>query len=255
MERNIGYSASMVDAVQVRVGWGQVELYGADTQEAQAAVAGDERSVRELVVKHENGKLIIEQPQYGLLPHFESKWLQISVRVPLEWCGNVSLTTVSGAISVKGLRGKEVSLDTVSGAVHADRIRCDAFTMNAVSGALQATRVSSGSLRVRNVSSAISLFEVDVETVKIIAVSGQVSMDFLRPFASLELQVATGDIQIRLPGDRAEVAFRSVAGKLSCENFSGGPGAPTVQATTVTGNLRIASTQAEAEKSSANPDL
>ncbi len=245
MERNIGYPASMVDAVQVRAGWAQVELLSADTQEVQAAIVGDERSARELNVKHENGRLVVEQPQYGMLPHFESKWLQICVRVPLDWVGNVSLTTVSSAISVKGLHGKDINLDTVSGTVHTDRVDCDTLTMNAVSGAVQATRVTCDTLRLRNVSSAISLFEADVNVVKIIAVSGQVVMDFQRPFTTMELQVATGDTQVQLPGDRAEVTFRSVAGKLSAEGLTGGPGAPTVQATTVTGNLRIASARAE----------
>jgi hypothetical protein len=243
MERNIGYPAGMVEAVQVRVGWAQVELLSADTQEVQIASAGDERAVREMIIRHENGKLSIEQPQYGLLPHLESKWLEICVRVPLRWHGNIALTTVSGAISIKSVQGEEISVDTVSGTVHVDRVRCDSLSMNAVSGAMQAMQVAGASLRVRNVSSSIELLGAAFDSAKIIAVSGQVSLDFQRPFATLDLQAATGDTRVRLPGGRAEVNFRSVAGKLSAEGFVGGEGAPAVQATTVTGNLRL--TQAE----------
>lgn len=239
MERNVNYLATMVEAVQVRVGWAQVELLTADTQEVQTAVAGDDRSAKELIIRHENGKLVIEQPQYGLLPHLDSKWLQICVRVPQEWKGNIALTTVSGAISVKSVRGAEVSLDTVSGTVHVDRVQCDALAMNAVSGAVQATRVSGGALRVRNVSASIGLYEAAFDAVKAVAVSGQVSMAFARPFATMEMQAATGDMQLSLPGGRLETVFRSVGGKLSAEGFTGGEGAPTLQATTVTGNLSV----------------
>jgi len=239
LERNIGYSAAQVDEIQVRVGWGQVELLGADTREVQIAVAGDERSAREMVVRHENDKLTIEQPQYGLLPHFDSKWLQIHVRVPKEWRGNVLLITVSGAISVRKLCGKEIHLDTASGTVHADSVQCDTFVMNAVTGAVQSVRVAARKLQVRNVSSAISLSEMDADIVKITSISGQVGLDFQRPFSSLDLQVATGDTQVSLPGGRAEVAFRSVSGKLSAEGFDGGPDAPSVRATTIAGNLSI----------------
>ena len=239
MERNIAYPTTLVSEIQVRVGWAQVELFGADIQEVQIAIAGDDRSVREMVVRHENEKLTIEQPQYGLLPHFDSKWLQIQMRVPREWCGNVLLITVSGAISVRKIRGKEVHLDTASGTVRAEHIQCDAFEMNAVSGAAQSMRVVSEKLQVRNVSSAITLSEMDADTVKVISISGQVVLDFVRPFRTLDLQVATGDTQVHLPGGRAEVAFRSVSGKLSAEGFAGGPDAPGVRATTITGSLSI----------------
>lgn len=249
MERNVNYLATMVEAVQVRVGWAQVELLVADTQEVQTAVAGDERSAKELIIRHENGKLVIEQPQYGLLPHLDSKWLQICVRVPQGWKGNVALTTVSGAISAKGVRGAEVSLDTVSGTVHVDRVQCETLAMNAVSGAVQATRVLGRALRVRNVSASIGLFEATFDAVKVVAVSGHVNMAFVRPFVTLELQAATGDMQLSLPGDRLETVFRSVGGKLSAEGFTGGDGAPTLQATTVTGNVHV--TRAEEVKQEA----
>jgi hypothetical protein len=247
MERNIGYPAAMVDAVQVRVGWAQVELTPADIAEVRAVIAGDERSVREMIVRHENGRMTIEQPQYGLLPHLDSKWLQVGVQVPRDWCGNIGLTAISGSVTVRNVRGREVSVDTVSGTVHADRVRCERLTMQAVSGAVQATRVSGETLRLRNVSSSIGLFEAGFDTVRIVTVTGQVNLDFEGPFRALDLQAATGDTQITLPGDRAEVTFHSVAGRLSAEGFTGGEGAPVVLATTVAGNLRVM--QAEQERS------
>ena len=239
MEKNIAYPAALVSEIQVRVGWAQVELCGADTQETQVAIAGDDRSVREMVVRHENEKLTVEQPQYGLLPHFDSKWLQIQVRVPREWRGNVVLITVSGAISVRKIQGKGIHLNTASGTMRADRIQCDAFEMNAVSGTLQSTHVVCDKLRVRNVSSAINLSEIDANTAKVISISGQVTLDFVRPFCALDLQVATGDTQVFLPGGKAEVTFQSVSGKLSAEGFAGGPDAPTVRGTTIAGSLSI----------------
>lgn len=239
MERNIAYPTPLVGEVQVRVGWAQVELFSADIQEAQVAIAGDERSVREMVVRHENDRLSVEQPQYGLLPHFDSKWLQIQVRVPKDWCGNVLLVTVSGAISLRKLHGKEIHLDTASGTMRADRVQCDAFEMNAVSGAMQATWLVCDKLHVRNVSSAIGLAELDANSVKVASISGHVTLDFVRPFSLLDVQVATGDTQIHLPGGRAEVAFKSVSGRLSAEGFAGGPDAPCVRATTIAGSLNI----------------
>lgn len=240
MERNIGYPAGMVDAVQVRVGSAQVELLCTDSQEVQAVIAGDARSAGELIIRHENGKLCIEQPQYGVL-NFSSKWLQIGLRLPQQWSGNIGVTTISGAISVKGIQGGEVNIDTVSGTVHADSVRCQSLTMNAVSGTLLATRVSGRLFRIRSVSSAITLFEADFETIKTITASGQVSLDFACPFRTLEIQAATGDIRIQVPGGRAEVAFRSVAGKLTTEDIREEEGAPKVQVTTITGNVRLAS--------------
>jgi len=239
MGKNIAYPTALVGEIQVRVGWGQVELCSADIQEAQVALAGDDRSVREMIIRHEGDKLSVEQPQYVLLPHFDSKWMQIQVRVPRDWCGNVVLITVSGAISVRKITGKEVHLDTASGTLRAENIRCNVFEMNAVSGALQSTRVVCDKLRVRNVSSAINLSEMDANTVKVTSISGQVTMDFARPFSSLDLQGATGDTQVHLPGGRAEIAFRSVSGKLAAEGFEGGEGAPSVRATTITGSLSL----------------
>ncbi len=239
MERNIGYPAAMVDGVQVRVGWAQVDVIHADTQEVQAVIAGDARSAGELNIRHENGKLVVEQPQYGML-NFDSKWLQICLRVPQTWCGGIGLTTISGAVTLRGIRGTQITVETVSGAIHVDNVQCEQLTMYGISGGLQATRLTGKGLKIRSVSSAVALYATAFEEIRATTVSGRVMLDFLAPFRSLDMQTATGDVCIQLPGGRAEVGFRSVTGKLSAEGFSGGDGAPRIQVTTLSGNVSLA---------------
>ena len=250
MERSISYPANLVHSVHVRLGWAQVELLRTDAQDVQTIVAGDEHSVKELHIRHEDGKLVIEQPQYGLSLNLNSKWMQVCVRVPAAWHGDIALTTVSGALSLKDVRGGEVSLDTVSGTVLADQLDCAALTLTAVSGAVQATRVTGNTLRVRNVSAAIGLHEVRFETGRVTTVTGHVALNFSAPFRTLDLQSVSADIDVQLPGGKAEASLRSVSGRLTLNGLSGGEHPPTVQAATVTGNVTIAGISDEADTAS-----
>ncbi|MDR3050464.1 MAG: DUF4097 domain-containing protein [Oscillospiraceae bacterium] len=240
MEKNVAYPAAMVQSVQVRLGWAQAEFLTGDGDEVTALVAGDEDSVQSLVLRHENGKLLIEQPQYGLsLNLYAGHWMQVCVRVPSAWRGDIALFSVSGPLSIKHALGKAVTLDTVSGTVHADGLMCASLGLHAVTGAVQAVRVTGDALRMRNVSGDISVLEARFDNAHVTTVSGDITLHFTKPFAALEVRSATGDAHISLPGEKLETLFRSVAGRLRTEDFADGTDAPTLEASTVTGNVTV----------------
>ncbi len=250
MERNVAYPAGLVTGVQVRSGWAQVELFSGECADVQAIISGDEHSVKNLIVRHENGKLIIEQPTYGLSLDFSTgKWMQIVVCVPHVWRGDVALSTVSSPISVKNIEGGEVSVDTVAGTQYVDRVRAESLSLSAVTGALQATRVTTKALKVRNVSGTIGIYDAQADTVKVTTAAGDATLTFEQPFVSMDVQTATGAVRVTLPGNTVETSFRSVTGKLNLKGFStGGENAPLVSATSVTGDVTLRSKNEETEE-------
>ena len=97
MERNLSFDTEGVKSVAVHLGWAQLEMFADEVDRIQVMAAGDDGSVEDLRIAVKDGVLLVEQPQYGLsLNIMESRWLQVCVRVPSQWKGNVALSTLSG---------------------------------------------------------------------------------------------------------------------------------------------------------------
>ena len=90
MERNLSFDTEELSSIAVRLGWAQLEMFADEVDKVQVMAAGDDSSVEDLRIAVKDGILTVEQPQYGLsLNIMESRWLQVCVRVPSQWRGDV----------------------------------------------------------------------------------------------------------------------------------------------------------------------
>ena len=123
MERNLSFDTEGLEKIAVHLGWAQLEMFADEVDKVQVMAAGDDSSVEDLRIAVKDGCLTVEQPQYGLsLNIMECRWLQVCVRVPSQWKGDIALSTLSGLLSARKLCAKSLSLETVSGDLHAVRI-------------------------------------------------------------------------------------------------------------------------------------
>ena len=123
MERNLSFDTEGLEKIAVHLGWAQLEMFADEVDKVQVMAAGDDSSVEDLRIAVKDGCLTVEQPQYGIsLNIMECRWLQVCVRVPSQWKGDIALSTLSGLLSARKLCAKSLSLETVSGDLHAVRI-------------------------------------------------------------------------------------------------------------------------------------
>ena len=116
MERNLSFDTEGLEKIAVHLGWAQLEMFADEVDKVQVMAAGDDSSVEDLRIAVKDGCLTVEQPQYGLsLNIMECRWLQVCVRVPSQWKGDIALSTLSGLLSARKLCAKSLSLETVSG--------------------------------------------------------------------------------------------------------------------------------------------
>lgn len=111
MERNLSFDTEGLEKIAVHLGWAQLEMFADEVDKVQVMAAGDDSSVEDLRIAVKDGCLTVEQPQYGLsLNIMECRWLQVCVRVPSQWKGDIALSTLSGLLSARKLCAKSLSL-------------------------------------------------------------------------------------------------------------------------------------------------
>ena len=97
MERNLSFDTEGLEKIAVHLGWAQLEMFADEVDKVQVMAAGDDSSVEDLRIAVKDGCLTVEQPQYGIsLNIMECRWLQVCVRVPSQWKGDIALSTLSG---------------------------------------------------------------------------------------------------------------------------------------------------------------
>ena len=242
MERNESFALENVNDLAIHMAWAQVEIFADDIQRVQVLAAGDENSVKELRIQMEDDTLVAEQPQYGLsLNITESHWMQVCVRVPKTWDKKIHVNTINGLLNARGLNGSRIVLDTVTGDVRAARMAAPEIVLKSVSGDIHAEDLNATNLTVRSVSGTVALEGVTAQSYKCTTVSGKQKIVQKAGFERMELRSVSGDVTLVTPEERLVVAMRSLSGRIAAQDveITEDAGAPTVQATGVSAELKL----------------
>ncbi len=244
MERNSSFDTTGLSGLTVRLAWAQLEIFADDVEKIQVMAAGDEGSVNDLRIEVKDGRLLVEQPQYGLsLNILDSRWLQVCVRVPKSFRSNLSLNTISGLLSARKLTASDLLLDTVSGDMRAVRLTADTLALKTVSGDIRGEELKAEKLSVRSVSGATALDALSVSSLKSTGVSGEQTYNMAERFAKVDVTAVSGNVIITAPVEAMNVNMRSLSGNVRTEgvNITEGADAPSVTVTGVSADLKLIS--------------
>lgn len=241
MERNIRYPARQGMRVRTKLSWAQVEIMSCEKDELQLMIAGDDESVESLRVEQSGEDIVIAQPQTAyakeLLP--TKRWLQICVRLPQGFDGDLDIDTISGTVGAHNITGRDIMLTTVGGAIHTRQIESSLLWLHTVSGAVTGDRLSADRCHVRTVSGNVSLTAWKISTAKVFTVSGEVSLSLCPGARALDTQSISGGVGIIVDGP-ARASMHSLSGQfVLANNIEEAPGCLEINASSITGDLTV----------------
>ncbi len=218
MERNLSFPRDSIARVRVKLTWAQVEAVSGGPDAFDVLIAGDEDSVEELRVEQTGDDLSIAQPQLAfakeILPR--RRWLQICLRVPAAWKGDLDIATISGSLGAHGIAGDEVTLTTVSGPIHAHDIVSGHFAMHTATGTLAGDTIQANHCYIRTVSGRVAVAEARFTSAKVFTVSGEVSLALADGAKTLDLQSVSGAMRVETDTP-VLAALHSLSGQLSLD--------------------------------------
>lgn len=244
MNRNESFGSAQVNTLVVHLAWASLEMMVDDVSDLQVMVSGDDNDVSDLKISCADGRLLVEQPTYGLTIKLNTdRWMQLFLRIPREWKGAVEASTISGLLNVRGLTGTDLSLETVSADLRASGLSGITLALKSATGDIQAASVAAEKLAMRTVSGAISLHGAQARQVKLTSVSGENDLAFTAPFDRLDGNTVSGGIRVYAPMDVADVTLAALSGRLRTSNVSLKENAPVIRVSSVSGDLEINNNQ------------
>ena len=240
MSRNERFDPKAVTRIHVGLAWATLELTSDSVASMQLLVAGTPEDVDDLKIGLESGTLSVEQPAYGLSTRINTeRWLQVTLRIPPDWKGEITASTMSGPLRATGLAGSDFSVSTISGSLRANGLQAMTLSLRTVSGGLNAADLQADSLSLRTVSGNLSAERAAAQHVKVTSVSGDISLSLTESPERADISSVSGDTALELPADGAKINLRSGAGKLRTAGVSLTDEGPVISATTVAGNLTV----------------
>lgn len=242
MERNASFAARNVSSINIRLAWAQIEVFADDVDTIQVMAAGDPSTVADLRIEYKDGVLLVEQPQYGFTINImESKWLQVCVRIPLDWKKELSCSTISSLLSARKLNTDLLTLDTVTGDLRALELTAREMALKTVSGDIRGENLRADKLNLRSISGDASLCGLCTGSLRCTSVSGAQDYQMTETFRKVEVNAVSGNVIITAPVDAMNVNLRSVSGRVLTEGVSitDREGCPTVNVTGVSADLKL----------------
>ena len=124
------FSPTQITGVEAHLAWASLEVLADDVNELQVMAAGNDKDVSDLRIQEKEGRLVVEQPTYGLSIKLNSeRWMQIVIRLPRSWKGALDMSTITAPLRARGISGTDVTLDSVSGDMRAANINAIALTL------------------------------------------------------------------------------------------------------------------------------
>ena len=240
MNRNEHYDPSLVTGFGIRLAWATLEMMTDDVKDLQLLVSGSQDDVDDLRISVENGRLSVSQPAYGLSTRIATeRWMQVTLRIPRDWRGDVQASTMTGLMQVHGLSGTDFSLTTVSGTLRVNGLSGMSVTLHTVSGLLDVCGITAEKGSLRTVSGDLSLYRGIFRQLKLTSVSGMIVAGFDEAFEALDINTVSGAMSVQAPIMRAKIGLRSVAGKLKTEGVENAEDGPVISANSVSGSLTV----------------
>jgi len=243
MERNHRFNADSIQALKVKLTWPQLEVYASDAQDIRVLAAGDEHSSEELRVYEKDGVLYVEQPVRELTRSFVGgRWLQVLIELPTKTFEMIEAGTVSGRLSVRGIRGEEIRLDTVSGNIRAMTAEGKTVSMRTVSGSVKAGGLKGSKFAARTVSGDMDFQGSSFQTARATTVSGTISLELINAFERADFTSVSGDVTLSAPVKHIRVSAKSISGRVHATGVMVDDEGPNVSMTGVSANLALVGT-------------
>lgn len=243
LEKVMSFNGDVVQSISVKLAWPQIELFLDDVAEIQVLAAGDEHTVSELKMAEKEGKLSIEQPTYGIsMDITNGKWMQVVVRVPRKWQGSVEMYSISGTMTIRNIKGRDLLLDTVSGDVRAIALDGINITLKSVSGRIKAGELKGEKLHVRTVSGDVDMQSSTFEKLKLATVSGRMAIEMEEMFERIDATSVSGEIDIHSPVQTIQSTLRSLSGRIRTNGVALSEEGPVVNITSVSANISLINT-------------
>lgn len=240
MNRNESFPIADVTELALHMAWASVDVTVDDVSEIQVMVSGNEADVTDLKMTCEDGRLLLEQPTYGLSIKLNTeRWMQVLIRIPPQWKGALDVNTISAPLKVRGVAGTDLQLDAVSGDIRADGLTGITIALRSVSGTVNANGLAAEKLSLRSVSGDITVDNADARRYKLNTVSGETSIDMIAPFDRLDGVTVSGSVRVYTPVFEADAVLRSVNGRLRTSGVSIVEKAPLIHVKSVSGDLEI----------------
>ena len=242
MERNISFPIQELSDISTRLAWAQLEIYADEIEQIQVIASGDAHTLSELRIAVHDRTLEVEQPQYGIsLDITHGHWLQLCVRVPKVWDGEIHASTISGLIGARGLGGAAIELETITGDLKASRMTAGQISLRTTAGTVRADQLISQRLTCRSVTGDLTLDDISAQTYKMTSVSGNINLKLKSSFEQLEMRSVSGDCAILTELTALKLSMRTVSGSKFVDgvHLTEDNTAPSVRVTGVSGDLKI----------------
>ena len=240
MNRTESFSQMEVTGLQLRLAWATADVMTGDVPQIQIHVAGNEEDVAALRITLEDGKLKIEQPTAGLSYKLNIiRWMQIMVRIPKEWRGNVDAATTTATLRARGLKGSDLSLETLTGSVEAEVLEAMTLKASSITGIIRLGAIHVPQITLKTISGNIHLREAVCEEVHCSSVSGNLELQMTEPFISVDANMVSANLRVTAPVEEADATFHTATGRILTDGVSIRKEGPVVSAVSVSGNVEL----------------
>lgn len=241
MERNYAFDPETIGRIRTKLTWAQLEIDPTRSSKLKLMISGDDESVEELRVEDGIEGLLVAQPQLGyakeLLPR--NRWLQISLRLPADWHGDLDADTVAGTISAHVIEGGDVAFNSVSGSINVRDIKARSLWLHTVAGAIAGTCLEAQRANLRSISGPITLGEAAFGSTKLFTISGHVTLDMLPSCHTLDAQSVSGSLAVQTDGP-VRPTLHSLSGQFVLTgDVPQGDGGLEISASSVSGDLTV----------------
>lgn len=241
MNRNEFLEALPLTRIVLKLTGATLEICTDDIDDIHIMVSGADGDVKALRISVNGNQLLVEQPALSLQKNpVSTSWLQVTVRLPMDWKGRIEGRTVSGWINARGLNGSDLTLETVSGLINACAITFSDITLRTVTSDIRIADMTCVRGSLASTSGAISAQHLSMDQCTLANITGNMTLAFRSPFGSLSASSVVGDLAIDAPIAQCSVIHRSVSGRITSGNVSIiGEAGSSVHFSTVSGNLDI----------------
>lgn len=241
MNRNEFKEPLLISRIMLKLTSATLEVCTDDIDDIHIMVSGADGDVKALRIVTNGNQLLVEQPALSLQKNpVSTSWLQVTIRLPLDWKGRIEGRTISGWINVRSLNGSDLVLETVSGLINAAAVTFSDLTLRTVTGDIRITDMTCVRGTLASTSGDVSAQHVSIDQCSATNITGNTALAFRSPFGSITASSVIGDLAIDAPISQCAVIHRSVSGRISSGNVSIlGDAGSSVHFSTVSGNLDI----------------
>lgn len=241
MNRNEFFEALPITRVTLKLIGATLDLCTDDIDDIHVMVSGSDKDVTTLRIVASGDQLLVEQPAVSLARNpVGSSWLQVTLRLPMNWKGRIDGRTVSGLINARSLTGTDLALESVSGLITAHDLSFITASLRSVTGDVKVTCLGCETCTLGSTSGDIALLGSSLNTCQLTGITGNATLTLQSPFTEISATTVTGDVAIDAPIDECDVVLRSVSGRIRTSGVSiVEQSATRVRVNTVSGGLDL----------------